>query len=78
MDGRALLARPIGGGQLIHLVQRRPDALEGEVELVVRRIEVVEDGLQGWVGIDVVTDAKQESVGNIDEDGHFVQVVPDR
>jgi hypothetical protein len=76
MDGGALLARSIG--QLIHLVQRLADALEGKVELIVRRIEIVEDRLEGRIRVDIVADAEQHAVSNVDEDGHFVQVVSDR
>ena len=75
MQWRTLLPRSID--DLVHLVQRPADALEGKVELIVRLVELVEDGLKGRVRLDIVADAEEQAVGNVHEDRHFVQVVPD-
>ena len=75
MDRRARVARSVG--RLVDLVQRRPDVLEGEIELVVCRIQVVEDALERGIGLDVVPEAEDEPVRDVDEDGHLVEVVSD-
>ena len=75
MDGRPRISRPVGC--LVHLVQRRPDVLQGEIELIVRGIQVVEDALEGRIGLEIVPEAENEPVRDVDEDGHLVEVVPD-
>jgi hypothetical protein len=75
MQGWPLLPRSID--DLVHLLQRPADALEGKVELIVRRVELVDDRLKGRIGVDVISDAEEQAVGNVHEDRHFVQVVPD-
>lgn len=75
MDRRARVARSVGW--LVDLVQGRPDVLEGEIELIVCRIQVVEDALERGIGLDVVPDAEDEPVRDVDEDGHLVEVVSD-
>ena len=64
-------------GRLVNPVDRSPEALEGEVELIVRRVQVVEDRLERHISVDIVSDAEQEAVSHVDEDRHFVQVVGD-
>ena len=76
VDGRPLLMR--SPGRLVSPVYRPPEALEGEVELIVRRVQVVQDRLERRISVDIVSDAEQETVSDVDEDRHFVQVVGDR
>lgn len=75
MDGRSRIPWPVG--RLIDLVERRPDMLEGQIQLIVRGVQVVEDGLDGRFGLDVIPDGEEEPVRDVDEDGHLVKVVPD-
>ena len=75
MQRWALLPRPIDDP--VHLFQRPADALQGEVELIVCRVEVVEDRLEGRIGLDLVVDPEEQAMGDVHEDRHFVQVVPD-
>ena len=76
MKSWALLRRPIG--ELVNELQRPSDALDGQVELIVRRVEVVEDQLEGRIGVDIVTEADEQAMDDIEEDRHFIQVVSDR
>jgi hypothetical protein len=77
MDWRSLLPR-LSVGFRIGLVDRRTDGLEHEVELVVRRVEVVHDALQGRRSLDVVANRQEKAMRDIHEDRDFVEVVCDR
>ncbi len=75
MDRRTLLSGSIR--LLIHSVDRLADALQHQIELIVGGVEIVEDRLQGGIGIDVVPDAEQQPMSDVDDDRDLVQVVTD-
>ncbi|HEY6608600.1 MAG TPA: hypothetical protein VI277_05325 [Candidatus Limnocylindria bacterium] len=62
---------------MVHLVERLADALEREVELLVGGIEVVEDRLQGGIGVHVVANVDEEAMRNVEEDRYLAEVVPE-
>ena len=56
-------------------VDGRANVLEHRVELLVCGVQVVEDPLKGGRSFDVVADAQQKPMREVDEDRDFVEVV---
>jgi hypothetical protein len=75
MNGRSLLAGSLD--LLVHLVECAPDALQGEVELIVGGIEIVEDALVSGIGVHVVANGEEEPMRNVEEDRDLAEVVPE-
>src|SRR5688572_22969294 len=77
---RSVQGRSLSAGLIrdrIDPVEGSSDALERQVELIVRRVQIVDDRLQRGLGLDPVADGQEEAMRDIDENRHFVHVVPD-
>ena len=64
--------------QIIGLVERYSDVLQRRIEVVVRRVQVTQEALQGGRGLDVVANGQEKPMRDVDENRHLVEIVRDR
>ncbi|HEX7197818.1 MAG TPA: hypothetical protein VF364_13410 [Candidatus Limnocylindria bacterium] len=67
VDGRSLLAG-LSAGLRIRALERRADPLQGAVEVIVCRVQVIQDALKRRLGLHVVANGEKEPMGDIHED----------